>query len=1126
MHRSARADRLAAGLAEVLRDRPGDPFAADVVAVPAKGVERWLSQRLAHVLGAAAGGADGVCANIRFPSSTAVVAEAVAAAGAAPAGAPATDDEPWARDRMLWTLLEVIDDCASEDWCATLAGHLGLGPHPDQHRRGRRLATARQLGWRFDAYGANRPGMLREWARGDDTDGVGDLLPPDLRWQAELWRRLRERIGIASPAERLAPAALALREHPELVGLPERLSLFGPTRLTAGQLEVITALAVRRDVHLWLPHPSPALWCSLTPYAGAAGPCRRREDRTVELPRNPLLASLGRDARELQLRLASCDVATVEHHHPVDDRPATRLGRLQRALQDDAVPPPAPPVPGDRSVAVHACHGPARQVEVLREVLVGLLAADPTLEPRDIVVMCPDVEDYAPLVSAAFGLDDDDAEGQHPGHRLRVRLADRSLRQTNPLLATVAALLELADARLSASQLLDLASTPPVRRRFGFTDDDLERLHGWVADSGVRWGLDAAHRGPFGLQNVRQNTWAAGLDRILLGAAMAEDGHRWVGLALPLDDVDSSDVDLAGRLAELIDRVTVVLDGMAGEQPLADWLDTLTRALDALTAVADADVWQSGQARRELGQLAADAGARAGSLPLSLADVRALLADRLQGRPTRANFRTGHLTMCSMVPMRSVPHRVVCLLGLDDGRFPRSPGVDGDDVLARDPVIGERDPRSEDRQLLLDAVLAAGEHLVILYTGADPRTNARRPPAVPVGEILDALDALEPSSPSADARPARDFVVHHPLQPFDARNFHPGELGAVGPFSFDRHALRGAVRAAQPRHEPAAFLPAPLPPPDATGDVAVADLGWFLEHPARGFLRQRLGVTTLRQEDELADALSVQLAPLDQWAVGDRLLQDRLAGADPDACRQAEWRRGTLPPRELGTRVLEGLMAQVESLVTASADVRVGDAGRIDLAVDLEGRRITGTVGSVYGDTVVRVVFSRLAPKHRLRGWVQLLALAARRPGTAWRAVTVGAGGKGTVARSVLGPVDGAAARRHLADLVGLRARGLCAPLPMAVKTSATYAAKRATGMTAANAVEKARREWVGNNFPGEQADPAHALVWGEDADLAVLLAEPAATGDLAAYDESTRFGVLARQLWQPLLDAETEPGR
>jgi exodeoxyribonuclease V gamma subunit len=1100
VHRSERADRLVEGLADLLRKPPTDPLAVEVIAVPARGVERWVTQRLSHVLGATEG-EDGVCANVRFPSPAALVAEAVAATDDTRQG----DDQPWERGRLLWTLLDVIDHCGHEPWAAALGT--------------RRLTAAQHLAALFDSYGAHRPAMLRSWADGDDTDGAGVRLSDDLAWQAQLWRRLRERIGTPSPAERLPHACAAIRERPATVELPDRLSLFGPTRLTTAQLEVVAALAHARDVHLWLPHPSAALWDAVAPYAQGSQKPRRRDDPTADVVRNPLLASLGRDARELQLQLGVCDVAITDEHLPLQGRPATLLGRLQQALQDDA-PPESQRQPldeHDRSLQVHACHGPARQVEVLRDLVTGLLADDPTLEPRDVLVMCPDIEDYAPLISATFGLEDDGpAQEQHPGHRLRVRLADRSLRQTNPLLGTLATLLDLADARVTASQVLDLAASPPVRRRFRFTDDDLERLQEWVVESGVRWGLDAPHRGRFGLQNVRQNTWRAGLDRILLGAAMAEDELRWIDTALPLDDVDSTDIDLAGRLAELLDRLAEILDRMAGERPLADWLATLTGALDALTAVRDADDWQSAQARRELGAVATEAADRASTIELSLGDVRALLADRLAGRPTRANFRTGTLTMCSMVPMRSVPHRVVCLLGLDDGRFPRSSGVDGDDVLARNPLVGERDPRSEDRQLLLDAVLAAREHLVILYTGADPRTNAWRPPAVPVGEILDAVDGL---ATSYDGRSAREsVVVRHPLQPFDARNFTAGELGTDRPFSFDVQALRGARRGLQPREPAEPFLARPLPPAEGA-DVALDELVAFLEHPVRAFLRQRLGVTLLREEDEVLDSLAIRLEPLEEWDVGNRLLHDRLAGADAAAARQAEWRRGTLPPGELGGRVISDVMAKVEPLVTAAAGLRQGEAGAVDIAIELGARRLTGTVANVYGDAVVRVEYSRLGPKHRLRAWARLLALSAAHPGTRWTTVTVGRG-RSDVARSVLGPVQPEAARRCLEALLDLRVTGLCAPLPMAAKTSAAYAEKRAAGMTVENAHAKAQTEWAGTY--GERAEPAYELVWGADAPFDVLLADPVPPGEPRQDGETTRFGVLARQLWEPLLAAET----
>jgi exodeoxyribonuclease V gamma subunit len=377
---------------------------------------------------------------------------------------------------MVWGLLEVIDACAGDAWCAALGRHLDNGP-------GRRFSSAEHIARLFASYGAQRPDVLRSWQLGRDTDGAGAPLDADLRWQAELWRRLRVVIGESSPAERLVDVCASLREAPDKVDLPQRVSVFGPTRLTVDQVAVLDALSAHRDVHLWLPHSSAALWDKVRPTTRS----RRRADVTAELALNPLLASLGRDAREMQLLLAG--TGATDTYHPPADAPQTLLGRIQADVRADAAPAgDAQMDASDRSVQVHACHGRARQVEVLREVLLGLLAEDPTLEPRDILVMCPDVESYAPLISATFGLGDVRGTTAHPGHRLRVRLADRSLRQTNPLLATTARLLELADARVTASQLLDLAASPPVRRRFRFDDDELERLRTWVTTSGVRWG--------------------------------------------------------------------------------------------------------------------------------------------------------------------------------------------------------------------------------------------------------------------------------------------------------------------------------------------------------------------------------------------------------------------------------------------------------------------------------------------------------------------------------------------------------------------------------------------------------------------------------------------------------------
>ena len=255
---------------------------------------------------------------------------------------------------------------------------------------------------------------------------------------------------------------------------------------------------------------------------------------------------------------------------------------------------------------------------------------------------------------------------------------------------------------------------------------------------------------------------------------MTEDGQRLFADVLPLDDVDSRSIDLAGRFAELIARLR--RRARRARRSASRWPTgpgAIAAAADALTATAPRDRWQRAELQRILDEIVAEAGAterrRDGTAELAPAEIRAYLLERLQGRPTRANFRTGHLTVCTLMPMRSVPHRVVCLLGLDDGAFPRKAPRDGDDLMLDDPQIGERDPRSEDRQLLLDALLAATERLIITYTGNDERTNTPRPPAVPVGELLDAIDATVRCERPAPAR--AQVLVRHPLQPFDPRNF-------------------------------------------------------------------------------------------------------------------------------------------------------------------------------------------------------------------------------------------------------------------------------------------------------------------------------------------------------------------
>ncbi|MFF3568897.1 exodeoxyribonuclease V subunit gamma [Nocardia jiangxiensis] len=1120
IHRAERADTLAGELASVLARPLEDPFAAEVVAVGAKGVERWLTQRLAGVLGGDAG--DGVCANVRFTSVAGLIADVLGAASGI-----AADADPWAPERMVWSLLRVLDASVGETWCAVPARHLGADdPSGRSYRAGRRFATAAGVAALFDGYATQRPSVIADWAAGADTDGFGAELPADLRWQPQLWRRLRAGIGTPSPAERLSEACARLRAEPEIIELPQRISLFGPSRLSVDQVNVLSVLAEHRDVHVWLVHPSPAMWATLNAVDPAPDAARRSADSSALAVAHPLLAALGRDVRELQQRVRRMGPA-IDVHHPGGDETisSTVLSRLQAGIRSDVWPPLPDPMPGDDTVRLHSCHGPARQVEVLRDVLLGLFAEDPTLEARDVIVLCPDVESFAPLVRAAFGQPHADPRSgetataaSNPAHDLRVRLADRTAGTANPVLAVLLALFDLADGRVTVTQVLDLAAAEPVRMRCGFDDDDIERLREWAAETGARWGIGQRQRQAFGLGDFAQNTLNAAVDRILLGVAAGESSEDWLDLALPLEDVDSGDVDLAGRFAEFTDRLAVCVrdlrgptpvDPAGGVRPAHEWAQVLGRALDLLTEVSYANTWQAVQARREL-SAALEHG---GDLALRLPDIAALLHSRLAGRSVRTNFRTGELTVCTLAPMRSVPHRVVVLLGLDDEVFPRAGGIDGDDVLARDPHVGERDSRSEDRQLLLEAIMAAGERLVVLHTGADPVTGAHRPPAIPLAELLDVL-AAQPGA-GLDS-----VVTRHPLQAFDSRNFDP-----VRPFSFDAIALAGAQAAAGAVNPPTSFLPAPLPAA-ARSDVELAELISFVEHPVRAFLWQRLGIRVPEEEEEIDERLPIELDGLTKWNMGERMLTARLHGAEPETLRAAEWRRGTLPPFGLGGAVLDEIESTVDRLVRVARPIHEIPSRSIDIAVDLgEGRLLRGTVADVHDDAVVRTTFSRLAPKHRIAAWVRVLALAATERHQSWQALTIGRGRFGRPAwRSVLAAPNGAVAQDILRELVGLRDLGLSEPLPIATAASSVYAERRCQGASVDEARTAADQEFLGGPHGpkpfGEHTDRYLRYIWGPAPRLELLeteLAEPDPAG------ESTRFGSLARSLWAPLLAAETQ---
>lgn len=1121
VHRAQDVHRLVDVLADSLAVPLSDPMQTEVVAVPERGVERWLGQQLSLRLGTGvgAGRVDGIAANIAFDSPRSLLRQVIDGVAADPEAA-----ESWFADRLRWPVLHVLDEHLDDPHLHVLAAHLGHG-RSGADKRGRRLSTASTIAGLFSSYGWQRPTMIAEWAAGQDTDGTGTTLAEHLRWQPWLWRLVREDVGHPHLAEDLDGVAARLRDEPDLVDLPERLALFGATRIPQTLRVVLGALSDTREVAVYLPHPSPTLWDRVADAAPGPG-VRARANRTPLRPHHPLLTSLSRDVQELHEVLAPT-IGTSRHHRSTSPPTTGLLGAVQDGIARDHLAN-VDGIVADGSLEVHACHGPARQVEVLRDRLLHLFDADPTLEPREVIIMCPDVETFAPLIGGAFG--QAGMGGDHPAFTLRVRLADRGIRTQNGVLDVVARVLDLAAGRVRAGDLLDLMAAEPVRRRFGFSDDDVDVLTGWVQRSGVRWGVDDAQRQRFGLSGFPQGTVRTGLDRILLGVVAEESENEWLATALPLSGIDSTDTDLAGRFAEFVGRLGDLLDAVARRHAVGAWSALLVRVVDLLTDTDSDTQWQRSQAVGMITDALRIPDGTADS-ELELADLRDLMGLLLAARPTRSNFCTGELTVCSMVPMRSVPHRVIAVLGMDSGAYPRAGTIDGDDILQVTPMVGERSVRDEDRQVFLDAICAATDNLLVFYTGADALTGTRTPPATVVSELLETARTVL----GADGDRPNPVLRRHTLHAFDEDNFV--DTGS-GPFSYDRGLLPAAraLSALTRTRDRGPRLPVisdeRLPAADHTGDVDLDDLIAFLAAPVEGYARQRLGVGLPDDADEHSDELAVKLGGLDRWGVGNRLLGALLAGDDPAAAQGAEFRRGSLPPFAFGAREFAPIRDKAQAVATAAHGYRSDSADAVDVRVTLpDGRRLNGTVGEIFSGRLVPVSYSRLAPKHRLAAWIRLLAIAAGADRQVPEAIVIGSASGRYPSAEVSRLHAPSNAADLLTVLVAIRDAGLSSPVGLTLDAAGAAASEFARSGKDTAALRRAR--WA---YEKSYADPNRyaGLVFHGDPDAAVefdtltaavppAAAMASAAGWLPGSDDTAMYVRLAAALFGPLLNNEED---
>ena len=683
----------------------------------------------------------------------------------------------------------------------------------------------------------------------------------------------------------------------------------------------------------------------------------------------------------------------------------------------------------DPSLQVHACHTRLRELQVLQDQLRALFddpRFDPPLQPREVAVLAPDIDPYLPYLDAVFG-------GRGREDAIPYALADTSPLAGEPLAEVFVRLLALPVARFGLEETLDLLASPPLAEASGLDAAAFTRLHAWLRAAGARWGLDAAHRARLDAPADDAYTWAFALDRLILGHASGSD-EMIAGVA-PMAELEGSALDALDTLVRLL-RVLARHAKLLGEAMTTEaWRERLLGLLDALLPrppSLPATQRALDRLRQLIDSFAADAR-RAdfdGSIPAEA--VRAHFSSALGEADTRAPLLTGGVSIGRMVPMRLLPFRVICLLGMDDGEFPRRDQAAGLNRLTAEigsdqRRVGDRSTRDDDRFLFLQLFAAAQDVFYISYQGADPRDGSEREPSVLVSELLDAVAQQH----APEARAGEALVVHHALQPFAPAAFGAGDTRR---FSYRQQWWQAAAQPARRRVAlPPWFSGEVLEAPQAEATLALDALRRFLQAPAETFLRQRLGLR-MAEVDTVEDDVEPLLAPgrgLGRQVLQQAVFEAQLRGED-EATTHARLRaRGLLPSGPLGRRTLQQVRAEVVEYAQVFGAWRgeaVADARRLE--VEINGVTLHGRVGDVYPQGIARVRFDAPNGGSSIRNGLDWLFARASGLDVAMAEFhDAGDAGKGPHARPEISPAQ---ARAALHTLIQLRDKGLRAPLAFA----------------------------------------------------------------------------------------------
>ena len=906
----------------ICRQNPMPPLQSETFLVQSNGIAQWLKLALAEKrtedgveggLGIAAG------MDFLFPARFIWQAyRAVLPDGEVP------EQSPFDKRRLVWRLYRLLPELVGQDEAFTPLARFLDGRDTDL----RNFQLAEKVADLFDQYQVFRADWLAAWEQGKDVvitaRGEEKALDAETRWQPLLWRKLVADTGSEAHTSRsqihtrFMEQGQRISEPANPARLPRRIVVFGVSSLPRQALEALYVLSRFSQVVLCVHNPCQFYWADIISdrellkaerKRGPAHPVLSQIDDPDQLHQhaNPLLAAWGKQGRDYIRLLDEFDnpdnyrasfqtpgqkIDIFTDHGDVDT--PCLLHQLQNdihnltPLQEIRQQQRTVDLTRDHSVVFHDAHGPQREVEILHDQLLAAFNADPTLRPRDVIVMVPDINVYAPHIQAVFGR-------YSPGRKRHIpfTISDQGQRHHEPVLIALETLMSLPRSRFGVSEIISLLEVAGIRDRFDISEDDIPLARRWVEGANIRWGLHGKHRESLDLPaELERNTWQAGLRAMLLGYGMGDD-QPWGGVE-PYGEIGGLQASLAGRLGEFVHQLEALWQALQATRTPGEWEALFSAMLEQFFhKVEGQDLLLLNRFRRQLEQWLDDAlAAGLEQQPLPLNIVKDVLLQGLDEGGLNQRFLAGKVNFATLMPMRAIPFRKVCLLGMNDGDYPRSrPPVDFD-LMAQDYRPGDRSRREDDRYLFLEALLSAREQLYISWVGRSIRDDSERPPSVLIGQLQDHLNSLWTVAGQPDGSVTRALTTQHPLQPF-SRDYFPrtngvgeGEetqpkpladvLQARGLFTYERE-WRSAHAVDNPEQSREA-----LPYQTPEEPISLNELANFLKKPIDTFYQRRLQVRFEDVEDDDTDNENFELDGLDRWRLDNELIQDGLLKASSE----------------------------------------------------------------------------------------------------------------------------------------------------------------------------------------------------------------------------------------------------